>query len=138
MSAQEQTSQPSQFDPQLFFAPETIRNCVAAWLVPGLGYYLLGKKQTALMIAVCLYLAFLLGIFLGGDLYVLGAEGKIRSLGALCQTGFGVPYMLAKLLLDRGSPLNITYDYATNYFLIAGMINWLVVMDVFDYSVKRK
>jgi len=128
-------------DSSLYFAKDTIRNCVAAWLFPGAGYYLAGRRKNALIICVALVVAYILGMALGGDLYNLAPsapEGRIRFFGGLCQAGMGVLYIIAKFALERGTPLNPTYDYATSYFLIAGMINWLVVLDVFDISVKRK
>ena len=111
------------YDPSLVLAPQTLKNCFLAWLVPGLGYWLLDRKKSAVLISVCLYTAYFFAFLLGGDLYELTTEGKIRMLGTVCQSGMGIPYFLAKLGLDRGSPLNASYDYGTTYFLIAGMIN---------------
>ena len=125
-------------DPSLYFAPETLKNCLLTWLVPGLGYWLTGRKKTALIMSLALYAALLFGIFLGGDLYGFSGEGKIRGIGAFCQMGMGLPYMLCNWFMSRATPLSFSYDYGTNYFLIAGMLNWLSVLDVFDISVKRK
>lgn len=126
-------------DPKLYFAPQTLRNCFLAWLVPGLGHYMLGRKKSAAIIAVCLFTAYILAVFQGGNLFAFEwSVDRIRSLGFLCQMGMGVPFMLVKLSGIQASPLGITYDYATTYFLIAGMINWLAVMDTFDISVNRK
>ena len=128
-------------DRSLFLAPTTIRNCVLSWLVPGLGYFLLGRKKHGIIISTALIGAVILGLIQGGDLYPTfsNAEGWIRGIGSVCQLGAGVPYFIAKLIqVERSSPLSITYDYGTNYFLIAGMINWLAVFDIFDISVKRK
>lgn len=126
-------------DRSLFFAPATIRNCIAAWLVPGLGYFLAGRRKQGIIIGVALFTGILLGVILGGDLYPLGTEeSKIRMIGSFCQLGMGIPYMLSNLVLARGTALSFTYDYGTTYFLIAGMLNWLAVMDVFDISVGRK
>lgn len=127
-------------DRSLFFAPNTIRNCVLTWVVPGLGYFLLGRKKSGIIMMTCLFSAMILGAILGGDFYPLlsGAEGWMRRFGSIFQLGMGIPYFITSALIDRGSPLSVSYDYGTNYFLIAGMINWLSVMDVFDISVKRK
>ena len=127
-------------DPSLFLAPQTIKNCFLAWLVPGLGYFMVGRKRSGIIICLGLYTSLLLGVLLGGDFYDFDwtGEGKIRFFGALCQSGLGIPYMIVRAIVERGTPLNITYDYGTSYFLIAGMLNWLVVMDIFDISVKRK
>ena len=128
-------------DSSLYFHKNTIRNCVAAWLFPGAGYSLAGRRRNALIISIALVVAYLLGATLGGDLYNLSLsapEGRIRFFGAVCQAGMGFLYFVAKLFMERGTPLSPTYDYGTSYFLIAGMINWLVVLDVFDISVKRK
>ncbi len=125
-------------DPSLYFAPQTIRNVVLTWLVPGLGYWLLGRKKAAIIMTSILYGGFLLAVILGGDLYPFSGEGFIRRIGSVCQLGMGLPYLLAQLSMDRGTPLSLTYDYGTNYFLITGMINWLATFDVFDISVKRK
>ena len=125
-------------DRRLFFAPQTLKRCLLGWLIPGFGYYLSGRKKSWILMTACIWVAFIMGVLLQGDLYPWAGEGKIRSIGAICQMGSGIPYFLAKIFLDRGSPLNLTYDYGTNYFLIAGMINWLAVLDTFDISVKRK
>jgi hypothetical protein len=127
-------------DRSLFFAPSTWLKCGLTWLVPGLGYFLLGKKRSGLIIAISIFSATALGALLGGDLYPLmsDSEGWMRQAGSVCQLGAGLPYFVVNLLLSRGTPLSVTYDYGTNYFLIAGMINWLSVMDVFDIAVKRK
>jgi len=127
-----------QGDPSLYYAKTTLRNCALTWLVPGFGYWLTGRKRAFYIISACLFIAFLLGVFLGGDLYPFRGEGNIRSVGALCQMGMGFPYFLAKLFVERGSPLNPTYDYASSYLLVAGMMNWLSVIDIYDISVKRK
>lgn len=125
-------------DPSLFWDAETIKRCFLNWLIPGLGYFLSGRKRAWILMTVSVWIAFVMGVYLGGDLYPWGGEGKIRSVGAICQLGMGLPYFLAKVFIDRGSPLSLTYDYGTNYFLIAGMINWLAVLDTFDIAVKRK
>lgn len=126
-------------DRSLFLAPATIRNCIAAWLVPGLGYFLTGRKKYGIIISVCIFTAVIMGVIQGGDLYPLGTdESNIRKIGSFCQLGMGLPYMLFSAVLARGTALSLTYDYGTTYFLVAGMLNWLAVMDVFDISVGRK
>ena len=123
----------------LMFAPQTLLNCFLTWLVPGLGYWRLGRKKSFYIVSGLLFLAILMGVILGGDIFPLSQEeGKLRMLGSYCQMGMGLPFVLAKMFMDRGSPLSVTYDPGTAYFLIAGMLNWLAVMDVFDISVKRK
>ncbi len=115
-----------------------IKSCFLAWLVPGLGYWLVGRKREAFIVGGSLFIAILMGFILAGDLFSFSGEGKLRSIGAFCQLGTGLPHLLAKMFLGRATPLSTTYDYGTNYFLIAGMLNWLAVMDVFDLAVKRK
>ena len=122
----------------LAFSLTTIKNCALAWLIPGLGYWLVGRKREALAVGGALFFAILMGIFLQGDFYPFSGEGKLRAIGAVCQLGSGLPYLLINMLFGRGTPLNPTYDYGTNYFLIVGMLNWLAVMDIYDISVKRK
>ena len=127
-------------DRSLFFAPLTLRNCLLNWLVPGLGYVLVRRYKEAAIMAACLYAALFFGILQGGDLFPLftKAEGWLRMAGGICQLGLGLPYLIAKAFMSRGTPLSLTYDYGTIYFLVGGMINWLAVFDIFDIAVKRK
>jgi hypothetical protein len=120
-------------------ALEIAKLCLASWLVPGLGYWLVGRKRSFAIVASCLFAAIIMGVLLGGDLFpVSGSEGRLRQIGGVCQMGMGLPFFLFNLVLERGNPLNITFDYGTNYFLIAGMVNWLAVMDIFDIATRRK
>lgn len=130
-------------DPSLFWAPSTLKKVALTWLIPGYGYFLQGRRRAGILMACCLYGAFFMGLLQGGDLFPFSGEGKLRAIGAVCQMGMGLPYLLTKLMMGlewihRGSPLSVGYDYGTSYFLIAGMLAWLSVLDIFDISVKRK
>ena len=118
--------------------PIVVRNCFLAWLIPGLGHWLLGRRRSAVLIGLSLYGGFLLGVVSNGDLFPFLTEGKIRTAGFFLQSGMGAPYGLAKAFLARATPLSPLYDYGTGYFLMTGLINWLTVFDVFDISVNRK
>lgn len=123
---------------ELFTAPETIKVVALAWLVPGLGHWLQGRKRNAAILFGCILASMILGVVQGGDLFPFQGEGMFRTIGAFSQFGAGALYGLFRLIADRGNPLDITYDYGTIYFLIAGMLNWLAVIDTFDIAVKRK
>ena len=123
---------------KLFTAPETLKSVACAWLVPGLGHWIQGRKRNAMILFVFIGFSLLLGIYQGGDFFPFSGEGKFRAIGAFSQMGSGAFYFFTRLFADRGNPLNLTYDYGTIYFLIAGMLNWLAVIDAFDIAVKRK
>jgi len=123
---------------ELFLDPKTIQAVVMAWVVPGLGHWTLGRKKNAVILFLCIAFSMILGCYLGGDLFPFSGEGKFRAIGAFSQMGSGVFYLISRLITERGTPLNVTYDYGTIYFLIAGMLNWLATIDCFDIAVKRK
>ncbi|MCB1044813.1 MAG: hypothetical protein KDC35_17875 [Acidobacteria bacterium] len=125
-------------DPAQFFEPKTVISCALAWVLPGAGHFYLGRRREAYLLFGILMACFVLGLAHGGDIFPIQGEGVIRSIGAFCQMGFGVVHLVARLMLDRGTPLSLTYDYGTTYFLIAGMINWLAVIDSFDIAMERK
>lgn len=88
---------------------------------------------------------FLTGMWLGGHLYaVTGAE-----------QGFGVLLQLLPMIANVGSGLlyvfcwltNIgfaehaqisTYEYGNTFLLVAGLLNYLVMLDAFDIAAGRK
>ncbi|MCB1052491.1 MAG: hypothetical protein H6510_11055 [Acidobacteria bacterium] len=125
-------------DKALFTSPETIKACLAAFLLPGMGHFLLGRKKKGLILGAVLLLTLILGMLQGGDFFPRTGEGTLRSIGWFLQTGMGLPGLVAHSLIERGSPLNPTYDFGTAYLLIAGMLNWLCVVDTFDIAVGRK
>ncbi len=57
---------------------------LAGWLVPGLGYYLIGERKRALIAGVAIFLTFIAGILIGGirviDVPGYGPDGKPRMV----------------------------------------------------------
>lgn len=125
-------------NPEEFTSPRTLKACALAWVFPGLGHFFLGRRRRALILALTLTSAMVMGMVLGGDLYPLRGEGWIRAIGSFCQWGGGAVMLGARLFLERGTPISSSYDYGTIYFLIAGMVNWLCVVDAFDIAMNRK
>jgi hypothetical protein len=93
------------------------------------------------------WLCFFLGLAMGGHMFDL-------STGQGSSTWLQVPPMIANLgngvlyaffwLLDSGfaddpaQAARATYEYGTTFLLIAGLMNYLNMLDAFDIAAGRK
>ena len=120
-----------------------IRSIIAmalAYLVPGAGHFYLGKRQRALAYFAIIFLMFVIGLAIDGGLYTFAeSTGALRRLAMLGSMGSGLMYFLAAgTKWATGIVLGMTYEYGRTFTLTAGLMNLLLVLDVFDISEGRK
>ena len=113
--------------------------CAAAWLLPGLGHFWLGRRQKGITLLVALTLMFAFGLWLEGALFPFQVSQPLVALGALADLGIGLPYIIARTVgVGAGRVVAITYEYGNTFVIVAGLLNMLVVLDVFDIVKGRK
>jgi hypothetical protein len=113
--------------------------CVAAWAIPGAGHLWLGRRQKAAVFFVALLAMFVTGLLLKGRLFPFEFSEPLVALAAFANAGMGLPWILA-LMLDAGKGVvtAISYEYGNCFLIVAGLLNFLVVLDAFDIAVGRK
>jgi hypothetical protein len=113
--------------------------CAAAWLIPGLGHFWLGRRQKGLIFLVSLTLMFAFGLWLQGALFPFQIAEPLVALGALADLGIGLAYIIARASgAGAGNVVAITYEYGNTFMIVAGLLNMLVVLDAFDIAKGRK
>lgn len=115
-----------------------VRLCVAGWLVPGFGHYLLGRKGRALILFVSIVTMFLFGLAMRGEFYATGTGSYLETLGYFGEMCAGIAMPVAKFFGYAGDPFFVSSDYGTAFLVAAGMLNVLTVMDAFDIAMGRK
>ena len=61
------------------------------------------------------------------------------GLAAFADLGIGLPYFVAAALeLGAGQVRAVTYEYGNAFFIVAGLLNLLVVIDAYDIALGRK
>ena len=120
----------------------------AGWLVPGAGHLLQGHWVRALILGGAVWVCFVCGLMMGGHMFSIG--GEQQGLSALLQIppmianlGSGLLYLITWFFDfgfadDPQSAARATYEYGTTFLLIAGLLNYLVMLDAFDISAGRK
>ncbi len=131
---------------------------ISAWLVPGLGHFFLKKYGRALIIFIIINFLFFFGIFgLKGKLYSQEPGNPISIFAALGQKGVGIPYFILRILslynsneynpnyfvnksynFMEGIPSDPYYEYGMTYAVSAGLLNLLLLFDVYDIALGRK
>jgi hypothetical protein len=120
-------------------AAMTFSACVAGALVPGLGHAVLRKWDRALVFFGCIAIMFFLGLHLDGRIFPPELDGLFSSLKCIAEAGSGLFYWIALVQgLGAGEPTAYTYDYANVFIYVAGLLNMLVIVDVFDIAMGRK
>lgn len=111
-----------------------------AYLVPGAGHLYLGRRARAITFFCIVVLMFVIGVAIDGDLYTLGhSNGSIlRLLAALGSLGSGVMYWIATGMGVHGDVTSITFEHGTAFTITAGLMNLLLMLDVFDIAQGRK
>ena len=111
-----------------------------AYLVPGAGHLYLGRRGRAIAYFCIVVFMFAIGLAVDGDLYTIDRSEKalLRLLAALGSMGAGLMYWIADFKGVVGDITSITYEHGTAFVITAGLMNLLLVLDVFDISEGRK
>ena len=118
----------------------------AAWFIPGLGHLLLKRWWRAALIGGAVWLCFIVGMAMGGHLFDLEAEGSSVLLQVppmIANIGTGALYLVSYLFDygfkdDPAQAARATYEYGNTFLLIAGLLNYLTMLDAFDIAAGRK
>ena len=113
--------------------------CAAAWAVPGLGHYLLGRKWRALILFGAIISMFLLGIAMQGQFFTTNSGSYLQTLGYYGELCAGLVMPAVRFFgYGGGNPLFVSADYGTAFLVSAGMLNTLSILDTFDIAMGRK
>jgi hypothetical protein len=100
------------------------------------------------------WLSFFIGLAMGGHMFDLSPDGVpaagmfdwatiIQVPPMIANLGTGIAYVVS-WLLDigfRDDPVQaarVTYEYGNTFLLIAGLMNYLTMLDAFDIAAGRK
>lgn len=121
---------------------------LAAWFVPGIGHLMLRRWVRAALMGGAVWACFFIGLSMGGHMYDL-SNGQSTSSTLLqvppmiANLGTGALYIISWLLgkgfaEDIAKAARVTYEYGNTFLLIAGLLNYLVMLDAFDIAAGRK
>lgn len=113
--------------------------CVAAWLVPGAGHLWLGRREKGLVFLVMIPLMFVIGLWLQGAIFPFQAGEPLAALAAIAQFGSGSPWILARVAgAGDGVVTAATWEHGNAFMIVAGLLNFLIILDVYDVAMGRK
>jgi len=112
---------------------------VLAWFVPATGHFVLGRRGRAAVFAAIILVALTVGVGLDGNLYRPTAGQPLSTLATLGAMGVGAPYFVLRWGLGyAGDPTSGSYEYGSAFLLSAGLMNLLLILDVWDIARGRK
>jgi len=88
---------------------------------------------------VALSAMFSIGLMLEGELFTIDLSQPLVALAAVADLGIGLPYFIAQMFgFGEGRVVATTYEYGNSFLIVSGLLNMLVVIDVFDLAMGRK
>ena len=116
-----------------------VRLCAAAWVIPGLGHLLLGRKWRALILFASITAMFALGLAMQGQFFSTGSGSYLQTLGYYGELCVGLAMPGSRFFgYSGGDPFFVSSDYGTAFLVAAGMLNVLAVLDCYDIAMGRK
>ncbi len=114
-----------------------------AWAVPGAGHFLQGRLMRGGVLGISVFCMYFIGWLLGGHLYGLhnvSETGFLAYVFGFCDLGSGLLYLLslaANVGVVDHSQL-ATSEYGDRFMMVAGLLNYLCMLDAFDVATGRK
>ncbi len=117
---------------------------LVAWLFPGAGHLLQGRWKRGLLLAVVIWAMFIIAV-IGGGSYYPGFEFKdgalLYVLNVFARLGNGLGALVSWFFLGSAPPnvaSRATFEYAGRFLEVAGLLNYLAVLDALDIQIGRK
>jgi hypothetical protein len=114
-----------------------------AWVIPGAGHFYQGHLVRGLLLGGTVLAMYVVGWLLGGHLYGLhnvSETGFLAYVFGFCDLGTGLLYLgslLANIAVTDHSQL-ATAEYGDRFLMVAGLLNYLSMLDAFDIAAGRK
>lgn len=88
---------------------------------------------------VVLPLMFAIGLLLEGRIFSPQIGEPLAALAAIANMGLGIPWLIARLAgAGQGTVTAVTHEYGNTFLIVAGLLNFLVILDAFDIAMGRK
>ena len=119
---------------------------ISAWFIPGSGHVILRKWGRAALMGGVVWLCFFLGMAMGGHMFDLstgqGSSVWLQVPPMIANLGSGALYIISWLLGigfadDPLQAARATYEYGNTFLLIAGLLNYLTMLDAVDIAAGR-
>ena len=117
---------------------------IAAWFFPGAGHLLQKRYRRGLILAGAIWVMFIAGMLSGGAYYP-GFEFKdgalLYLLNVFATFGNGLGDLISFLATVEPSKdvaARATFEYGGRFLEVAGLLNYLAVMDAIDINLGRK
>ena len=117
---------------------------ILAWIFPGAGHLVQGRKTRALLIGGAIWVMFIVGVFSGGAYYP-GFDFKdgqlLYLLNVFAKLGNGLGWLVSFLMSVTPSPDTpalATFEYGGRMVEAAGLLNYLATIDALDIHFGRK
>jgi uncharacterized protein DUF6677 len=113
--------------------------CLVSWLIPGAGHLWMGRRQKGLVFLLALPAMFAIGLLLHGRVFPFDFSEPLVGLAAVANLLAGAPWVLTRMLDGGGGTVTaVTYEYGNCFLIVAGLLNFLVILDAYDVALGRK
>ena len=111
----------------------------AAWIVPGMGHFLMRRWGRALVFFLAVGGLAITGYLLRGNVFPAHSSDLFERLGFLADAGSGVFYFLSHFFEAAGSDVSrAAGDYGTRFIAAAGVVNFIAVCDAYEIASGRR
>jgi hypothetical protein len=117
---------------------------ILSWFFPGAGHLVQGKITRGVIISAVVWLMFIIAIVSGGAHYP-GFDFKdgalLYLLNIFAKLGNGLGAIVSMVMAGTPSPqvaARATFEYGGRFLEVAGLLNYLAIMDAVDIAVGRK
>ncbi len=117
---------------------------IISWLIPGAGHLIQGKITRGIIIAAVIWTMFVIALLSGGAHYP-GFEFKdgalLYLLNIFAKFGNGLGAVVSMIMAGTPSPqvaARATFEYGGRFLEVAGLLNYLAIMDSVDIAMGRK
>jgi len=110
-----------------------------AWLLPGAGHLFLRRWGRGILFFALVLTSVLVGVALEGKLWRMVPGQPLSYLGTLACAGLGIPYVVLRFVMGYdGNVLSQGYEYGAAFLLTGGLMNLLLMLDVWDIAKGLK
>ena len=117
---------------------------IISWFFPGAGHLVQGKIARGIIISSVIWGMFIIAILSGGAHYPgFGFKdgALLYLLNIFAKFGNGLGAIVSMIIAGNPSPqvaALATFEYGGRFLEVAGLLNYLAIMDSIDIAVGRK